>query len=98
MRRKDQSRALKCSDRGITNGTGMADGRTRVLLPGSDACRKIAGQFAKKLVGARQLVRQDRGRVAHFTVGNRCNLPRRAHHLASAYKNCRGRNRGRAAG
>ena len=28
------------------------------------------------LVGARQLVRQDGGRAAHFTVRNRCNLPR----------------------
>ena len=24
--------------------------------------------------------------MAHFTVRNRCNLPRRAHQLASAYK------------
>jgi hypothetical protein len=32
-------------------------------------------------------VRQDGGRVAHFTVRNRCNLPRRAHQLASAREN-----------
>ena len=42
--------------------------------------------YCKKIVGARQLVRQDGGRVAHFTVRNRCNLPRRAHQLAIAYK------------
>ena len=40
---------------------------------------------ATLFVGARQLVRQDGGRVAYFTVRNRCNLPRRAHQLASAY-------------
>ena len=45
------------------------------------------------LVGARQLVRQDGGRAAHFTVRNRCNLPRRAHQLASAYKNPEKRHR-----
>ena len=38
-----------------------------------------------KTVGARQLVRQDGGRVAHFTVRNRCNPPRRAHQLSSGY-------------
>ena len=37
-------------------------------------------------VGARQLVRQDGGRAANFRARNRCNLPRRAHQLASAYK------------
>ena len=35
-------------------------------------------------VGARQLVRQDGGRAANFRARNRCNLPRRAHQLASA--------------
>src|SRR5208337_5282832 len=38
-------------------------------------------------VGARQLVRQDGGRAANFRARNRCNLPRRAHQLASAYGN-----------
>ncbi len=47
--------------------------------------RKLFIQFSFP-VGAHQLVRQDGGRVAHFTVRNRCNLPRRAHQLASAYK------------
>ncbi len=31
-------------------------------------------------------MRQDGGQAAHFPVRNRCNLPRRAHQLASAYE------------
>ncbi len=37
-------------------------------------------------VGGRRLVRQVGGRGAQFSVRNRCNLPRRAHQLASAYQ------------
>ena len=34
------------------------------------------------LVALASWVRQDGGRAAHFTVRNRCNLPRLAHQLA----------------
>ena len=40
----------------------------------------------KKIVGARQLVRQDGGRIVHIAGPTRCKLPRCAHQLASAYK------------
>jgi len=38
-----------------------------------------------KFVGARQLVRQDGGRLAQIAGRTRCKLPRCAHQLASAY-------------
>jgi len=44
------------------------------------AAHQLASAY--KMVGARQLVRQAGGWAAHFTVRNRCNLPRRAHQLA----------------
>ena len=49
---------------------------------GKSYCRCQRGQ---NIVGARQLVRRTGGRAAHFTVRNRCNLPRHAHQLAGAY-------------
>ena len=50
--------------------TGMNEQQIR-----SAASNVTPGSF---LVGARQFVRQDGGRAAHFTVRNRCNPPRRA--------------------
>ena len=54
-----------------------------------DYARKRVGvsdRRAQKTVGARQLVRQDGGSGDPFYGANRCNLPRLAHQLASAYK------------
>jgi len=72
------------------DGLAMPEAVTKTssahLGSGGSKCLQRDGT-ARKLVGARQLVRQDGGRVAHFTVRNRCNLPRRAHQLASAYGN-----------
>ena len=45
------------------------------------------GPYLANSADARQLVRQDGGRVAHFTMRNRYNPPRRACQLASAYEN-----------
>ena len=74
------ARQLACAGRGAV---GPFYG-TQPLQP-AQTCAPT-GERLRFFPGARQLVRQDGGRLAHFTVRNRCNPPRCAHRLASAYR------------